>query len=146
MGDKETMSLFNIQNIVEGNLNRLLYLASPITEGIKTINQLYRQLQSLFPQIPLTVDKEALKHLSSRMHVFISFLLSSLDILSEAKIPLDRLEVCYYKDIEIEGWNYIVVLFRIRSNDYDRLLEVWSKLSKSVPKTLSNVYVEVQPC
>ena len=80
------------------------------------------------------------------MHVFISFLLSSLDILSEAKIPLDRLEVCYYKDIEIEGWNYIVVLFRIRSNDYDRLLEVWSKLSKSVPKTLSNVYVEVQPC
>ena len=140
------MSLFNIQNIVEGNLNRLLYLASPITEGIKTINQLYRQLQSLFPQIPLTVDKEALKHLSSRMHVFISFLLSSLDILSEAKIPLDRLEVCYYKDIEIEGWNYIVVLFRIRSNDYDRLLEVWSKLSKSVPKTLSNVYVEVQPC
>jgi len=92
------------------------------------------------------VDSEALKHLSSRIQVFANFLLSSLAILSEAKMTLDHLEVYYYRDIEVEGWDYIVVLFRVCSDDYDRLLEVWSKLSRSVPKTLSDVHVEVQPC
>jgi len=95
------------------------------------------------------IDDRALQLLRDKRISWISllsFLKSSLSIIARENLTVKEVALDYYEDPEIENWKEILITFKICSHDYNRLLNIWTKISKSKPRDLSSIFIVVEPC
>jgi len=108
-----------------------------------------KSLMKMIPHLPLIPSYRALELLIKKNvsgFKLARFIKDSYSVFEKEKLIVKEILLDYYEDVEIKGWKGVSLIFRVCSNDYRKLLEIWSKISKSKPEELRDLFVEVEPC
>lgn len=79
------------------------------------------------------------------LKAFFDYLIDALELLESRNIQVENVHVNLAEDGEDVNWKAIDITIKVKSEDYDTLISLWTELAKMKPKAWKSVYIGVEP-
>jgi len=126
------------------SLINLQQLLNPLETAI---NKYSLKLLKLYSILKIDV-KKVVTYMAQKqidLKAFFNYLIDALELLESRNIQVESVHVNLAEDEEDVNWKAIDITIKVKSEDYDTLISLWTELAKMKPKAWKSVYIGVEP-